>query len=344
MMRSIFEASTLKIKSISFKTILFSLFCLFLILIGYELILRIEGIRSQLPALSIGQIDRYPELDIKLQRLNELSKTETINCFLVGSSMVDAGIDPQILSLELSKSSGTNYHCFNFGLSGAMVETSVTIMEFLAAQYSPDLIIFGTSAIEFDRTFVETRELGQIPWIQYKLGRFSIEGWLVDHSLLYRSLLSLQKMSSPEFKEDYLWWDQLIDQYGLRVWTNQEMDRSGVDEILLYDFELNPVDLDQLESIKEFQNQGIKVEFVEMPIYPAHLDFYIEGGETSYDQLFVEPVTRSLQTQGNTLIRSQPIISEIVTEDGWYNKNHLNFSGAELFSAWLGQQINLDSQ
>lgn len=339
LMLSIFQPRTLQLKTFSFKTSLYTVIIILLILLAAEGVLRIKWVQGWLPAPSIGKEDSYPEIDIKLQRLNTLIQSETVNCFLVGSSMVDAGIDPEILSLTLNDSGQNSYHCFNFGLSGAMVETTATIVDFLSKEYHPEMIILGISPIEFDRTFTTTRNIGEATWIQYKLGNFSFEGWLVEHSYTYRYLLTFINMRQPIFKEDYMFWEQLLTPNGFRSWTNQTLDSTGINEVWLKDFELNPVDLIGLKKIAAFQNQGIKIIIAEMPVHPEFLPYYIEGGEKVYDSHFIQPVLNTFSTQGIPFIRPQPSISSIVPENGWYNKNHLNAEGAKEFSIWLGGKI-----
>ena len=338
-MRTILCPQTLQVKSISFKTLLISIIALMVFLLAGECLFRLEPIQALLPAPSIGQSNRYPELEIKLQRLNELVKSKQINCFLVGSSMVDAGLNPEILSPALADLNDKQYQCFNFGLSGAMVETSSTIVDLLVKIYSPELIILGTSAIEYDQAFTDTRDIIEIPWVQQKLGHPTVEGWVIDHSFLYRYLITLQKLKQPAYKSEYDAWDRLVNPYGFREWTNLSMNSDGLDKIMFSVFSLNPVDLDALVKITSVQNQGIDVVVVEMPVYPDFLPNYIKGGEPVYEAVFIQPVKTALLEQEVPFIRTQPVITSIVNEQGWYNINHLNIDGAKDLSSWLGQQI-----
>jgi hypothetical protein len=338
-MDKIFHPYTLKLKYIPYKPFLFT--CIFLLLIVgiIEVTVRIKPVKMLLPAPTIGKEIRFPEIDIKFDLLQDRLIEAPIDCFLVGSSMVDAGIDPQILMTELHQSNN-GYRCFNFGLSGGLGSTSGVIARFVTQQYAPRLLVFGTSALDYYKAPANASGVSEIPWLQYHLGHNSFEGFLVDSFMVYRYFLTDQKMRQQDYLNQYEMWQDWLDKYGFRDWLNSEMAHQGMQEIYLTDFKFDSTEFSGLQEIVALKKKGVEVIVVEMPVHPKFAPYYMEGGVDAYNELFIRPISQYLLEENIPFIQTQTDISEIVAEDGWYNRNHLNSRGAKQFTAWLGKKIS----
>ena len=338
--KTFFSYETLKITFPFGKAILGA------ILLFPILLLLMEGFFHVIPIpefILVPTIDRkinYPEIDIKFSRLVAVEKEMEINCFLLGNSMVDFGLNPSIFNSQPKLMGLRNPGCFNMALEAMMPETSFDIAKLLSVRKTPSLFIIGISAIDFAGKQYETRKFGISPWFQYLAGNFSMEGWMIDHSLVYKYWLSFKKYSNPIYLSELDNQRLLIDRFGHQL----RQQGNGVYQVQpivkLPDFQISQKDINGLIQIINLNSSATKIIVVEMPVNPDFIAYYVRGGETGYKNLFLEPVEILLKNKGVPFIQTQPIIADIVPPDGWIDDLHLNEKGAQLFSLWLVQIMN----
>lgn len=321
------------------QAFIFSILLLALILTVCELLLRTEAVKNFLPTPTLSKSQLYPELDVKWTRLEELSKNKKVNCFFLGSSMTDADLDPEIFSESLITNGGKKLTCFNFGLTGFKAEGSAVLARLLYDKYQPDLILLGVSAGDFDPNSSATRDVINSPWFQMMTGNFSLDGWLVEHSITYRFLLTLPKFRNRDYVRELKKTEEVIRQDGFRDMTAHLGITGDLGDIRLKDYSINPYDLAAIDEILSLQNKTTSVIVVEMPIDPAFLPNYVEVGQEGYLRKFFDPIKDHLQERGFSLISTQSEIAGLILFENWYNENHLNSSGAKIFSRWLAEKI-----
>jgi hypothetical protein len=306
-------------------------------LLVFEYLLHIPWVVTHLPPPSPGLSYPFPEVGLKFERYFNAGH---VNCLFFGSSMVDAGLDPEILEKRLNQHSSQQIKCVNFGLTGAKAETSAQISQTLVNWQSSDLIILGLSPIEFNEKDKVTRQMAALPVFQ-KNQKFNLEGWLFNSFRLpwfYSGLLNRKDKDFIRTQQSY---DILLNSRGFRKTDIINEVGNKTEEFRLHDFYVNQVDLNSLEEmINYMQIKGVKIIMVEMPVKPSYFPFLVEGGSSMYEQRFVEPIQKSLQKYGLSLIRTQPIIGNLLLEEGhWINENHMNSSGAKIFTNYLADQI-----
>ncbi len=76
-----------------------------------------------------------------------------------------------------------------------------------------------------------------------------------------------------------------------------------------------------------------------MPVHPDYFPYLVEGGDSKYEEQFLLPVTKVLETAQIPFIRTQPIIDNLVDDTCWQNRNHFNNSGAIKFTSFIAPKI-----
>lgn len=302
----------------------------------FEYLLYNPWIISKLPPPSPGLSYIFPEVGVKFERYFSLRR---INCLFFGSSMVDAGLDPEILEGKLNIHNNPTLKCMNFGLSGAMVESSSKVSQTLVNWQSTDVIIFGISPIEFDEKMQDLRKMTNRPVFEMQTNS-KIERWLLNRFRLpwfYFGLVNRKDKGFVKTQRDY---ENLLNSRGFRVSNKSNDFDIEKEEFRLHDFNMNQVDFDALEEvIKTAQAKGIKIIVIEMPVMPSYFPLMVEGGGPMYEQRFIKPIQKLLQSNGLSLIRTQPIIGELLDDEHWINENHMNYQGANIFTTYLADQI-----
>ncbi|UCG24712.1 MAG: hypothetical protein JSW55_01565 [Chloroflexota bacterium] len=322
-------------------------FLVLLVVLG-ELVARTQAIRSHLANPSWGGQHRH--LDIQMGRLEYLTTTEgSIDCLFLGSSMVWRGFDPLAFSDAYKEQAGQDIRCFNFGINGLSAASANALAHILVQEYQPRLLIYGIDArdLTIPREAKEAAVLLDMPWIRFRLGDFSVAGWLIEssHLLRYRSSL----FALLRFNHDQALWRSAepFEKYGFDPDSNTTEDvsippdrQSGSGRVqyafeLLYDFKMLPENLAGLEGIASLDNQTTEVVVVTMPLPKTYLHFF-RNGENDY-QRFQSQVSETVDLYGASIL-PVPTMS-LLPDDSWVDYGHVNANGAHRFSNWLGRQL-----
>ena len=342
--RDFFSFNTLEISFPVYKTILAALLLLPLFLLTIEFLLRLFPIPESVLIPSFDREINYPEIDIKFSRLAAVERTKKINCFLLGNSMVDVGLDPLILNSQSDLLGVENPACFNMGMSAMMPETSTVLADILNKRFNPSLMFLGVSPLDFTGKDFLTRKFNRSPWFLYQEGNSSSEGWLIDNSSTYRYWLAFNKYRNPAYRGELENQLLLIEPFGLQV----RQKARGIFEVNpiqhLTEYQISQNDLNGLINFTKLDSSTLKVVVIEMPIHPDFLSYYVPGGEEGYEKYFIQPVQKVLDEHGILFVRTQPFIKSIVTPDGWRDQFHLSRKGADQLSQWLVANINQFTQ
>jgi hypothetical protein len=271
---------------------------------------------------------------------------------MLGSSMVDTGFDPAAFESGYKAMTGRNIHCFNFGIDASTAASTAALVRIIAEDYHPRLILIGTDPRDYavpindpDPTVVL-----KTPWVAYRQGNFSLEGWLLDHSYLYRYRQHLGRLARFQF-EDTLWsntklnYEILPDGFTplskVSTYIN-DPPKPGDNsfEVTYYTriyspYHMLPENLKSLESIVECNESGIPVILVEMPVSDG-LYYFFGNRESDYNQ-FLTQVAEMATLHHVPFWRTEPL--DFIPDNGWVDYSHLNRMGAEIFSTWLGQKV-----
>lgn len=337
--RNIFSFETLKISFPFGITIPVALLIFPFLLLVIEGLLRVFPISETVLVPSIDRVINYSEIDIKFSRLAAMGKEKKINCFLLGNSMVDFGLNPSILNSQSKLWGIQNPSCFNMALEAMMPETSSEIAGILKKRFNPAVIILGLSPVDFVGNEYVTRKFNSSHWFRYQAGIFSTEGWWIENSETYKYWLSFRKYRNPEYRSDVANLNLLIDHNGFQIREKDNQIFQVQKKLKFPSFGLAESDLSAFLHFMDINSKETQIIVIEMPVHPDFLPYYVPGGKEGYENLFIQPIQKTLDEKGIPFIRTQPYIADIVTPDGWIDYSHLNEKGANQFSQWLAVQL-----
>lgn len=344
---------TLQIRRLPVGTLLLALLLGAGILLACEVASRFDAVSAELPPPSVGC--GHQQLDTKLEQLELLAKTKgRVDCLIFGNSMVFRDIDPAVMVSAYRQQTGNSIVCYNFGLMGLSEPAAAPLARALVNKYRPRLLIFGSSPGSMDEDvgkFLTKRILAN-PWILYHQGEFSLDGWLIEHSRAYRhyighrylsrqrSEVRLKKIAgqrkriglvSTEFgyaDTDIIRMESMADLEG------DDPLRDGLLLRKLKKYRIDAAHLDALEQILALDRR-IPVLMLEMPYHPRLME-YLPDAQPIYDDVIgkIDTLARRHQV---LFLRSQPL--RLVSDEGWFDLNHMNGTGARIFSRWLGEQL-----
>ena len=345
------KLSTLQINAPFGKTFWLVMLVLFLLVGIAECVSRSEFFQAPLTPPKMGS--RHYQLGHKLALLDaEVKKNGPIDCIMVGSSMVDMGFDPNVFQKDYQEIAGRDIRCFNFGIDSSSVASSAALVKILIEDYHPRLLIFGTDPRDYAIPGMERGPavILDTSWVKYRLGSFSLEGWLLDHSYLFRYRQHLSRLMRFNF-EGTLWSATQLDLpilptgytplSTISTYINNPPDPLDTSyEVTYYkniysSYHVLDENLEAMEAILDYNGSETQVIIVEMPVSDG-LYYFFGSGEADYDR-FVARVSELASLHRVPFWRTEPLDS--IPDDGWSDYSHLNTTGAEIFSAWLGGQV-----
>ena len=343
--------STFQITSLFSKTIWLTLTLLCLLGGAAESVARSDFFQAPLTPPKMGS--RHYQLGHKLALLEaEVKQNGPIDCIMVGSSMADVGFNPVAFQEAYQKVTGRDVSCFNFGIDASSAASTAALVKILVEDYHPRFLIVGTDprdyAIPSDEG--EPAVILNTPWVRYRQGNFSVEGWLLDHSYLYRYRQHLGRIIHLNF-ENTLWSETHLNFpilpngstpiTKISTYINDPPDpQDDSYEVTYYteiysSYQLLDENLTALEDIMEYNKSGTQVIVVEMPVSDG-LYYFFGNGEADY-KMYVNRVNELADLHHVPFWRTEPLDS--IPDNGWSDYSHLNVTGAEIFSTRLGEQV-----
>jgi hypothetical protein len=328
---------------------LLTVLILLLLLAVGEAIARTQAFQSRLSAPSLGGRNIY--LEIQWHALQSVVRREgRLRCIALGNSMVWGGFDPTAFSQGYRDQVRTDLPCYNFGIDGLPASAAGVLADILVRDFQPDLLIYGIDARDFavPSDAPDATSVLDMPWVRYRQGKFSVEGWLYAHSNLYgyrnhlRHLLRFNYSDARPREVEY----RIADHYGFNpddtvgsfVGTppNPGDAQGQVDYYfsVLSEYQVRPENVAGLEQVLNQAGQT-QVLVVALPVPETYFGFFSDP-ETDYRR-FLDAVSSRAAAHGVPFWTSTPQLQ--IPVDGWVDYSHLNTEGASLFSNWLGRQI-----
>lgn len=305
------------------------------VLASVELTARSRWAGARLPVPSIGGSSRY--FDLKTEHLqNEIESHGRFDCYFLGSSLVLNSLSPAVFGKAYAAATGNPIRCFNAALPGAGSLELAPVARVIVEDYRPALVVYGASP----RAMMQERlDLPSIPWLLYRTGRFTPEGWLVDHSRAYRYYLAGRIWLDPERRKEFLYTPK-IPPDGFVANRGRLEDA----ETMLSAFEQTyakradklgtRAQLSGFEQLFALRDQGVEVAVVQLPLHPlieAWSDEKPESRRRGMKQL------ATLAAEHQVPVFQPP--KDVIPEHGWADLWHMNVVGGVAFSDWLGKRI-----
>lgn len=322
----------------------------FLVLLGLaEYAYRRQPLTEQVNLRSLGVY--HSQFEIKWFKLQDYARRHNgVDVILVGNSMVNTGINPQVLARRYEEQTGDSLRIFNFGIEGLTVAPNADLVKVLVEEFHPGSIVFVTEMRDYTAANgleVESQFLSD-EWLSAHIsGSSSPRSWLKDNSAILQKLLTLRNWSRADFLDNLL---MSIRRYGDTSGSGYEADRNTGENI---DQPPNPADPKEQENFELFSNYSMdpgriadlqrilangsekRTVFVtEMPIYPTYFVYF--GGEPVHAQYLSDLQEIVANDQAVFL---QPLSWELIPMEGRVDHHHLNYIGAPLYSELLADQL-----
>ena len=333
---------TLQLRRPFGRTLILTLLWFCILLAGSEWFARTKVAKSLLLRPSIGS--RHGQFENQLARLEWVVQQDgSVDCIFLGSSLVWLGVKPDVFTQTYNQETGEKIRCFNFGVSAMPANAAAAVAKILVEDYHPKLLIYGLSArdLAIPNDAEDSAVILETPWVQYRMGQFSIQGWLYDHSYFYRNLKSLNNLvrlnfNSPEEEFGLT----LSERYGFLPKQEPITDKSltTANEYAhqwLYNYNVQQENILGLKQISRQRDQNLQVVVIDMPVPPVHFD-YFKNGRQDFDQ-YIDQVSNVLASE--RVVFWQMTDHNMISESGWWDPSHLNEQGAQLFSEWLGHRV-----
>ena len=315
-----------------------------------ELLARLPWLEKVSPYRSVGNFDY--QFELKWFRLQDYVKSHAgVDIIILGSSLVNTGIDPDIIAQTYFQQTGVHPRIFNFGVEGMTISPNSVIARLLLERYHPALLIYVTEMRDYiagNGLEVET-PFRQDAWLRYQTGDFNLVGWSAEHSSALQHYLPFRNWARSDFSET-------ITVYFKRY---QETSASGYepDSAIGVNIDLppNPNDPAEAQNFKDYGNyqiaaarladlksilalgkdKGTAVWVVEMPVHPT---FYVYVGGEIVHQQFQHTISSVVTTNAGSFLPAETCLGTIPLK-GRSNRWHLNYIGAPYFSKCLGSQL-----
>lgn len=338
---------------LAYGAILFALACV----IG-EMVARAPFVQAQIPYQAYGT--NHTQLELQLNNLDKFVQANGApDCFIFGSSQAFREVDTVAFAQAYEAAGGEPVTCYNFGVTGSQIWSTSILNKILIQKYHPRLVVIGTSFLDYTegREFQIDERFKQNDWLEYQTGKFTLGGWLTEHSHAWRALTLLSYaapfgMRYSEVLREARKWDGEIAASGYALSEKSTDPELPVEpgfvknlQLEFGNFGISERNLSALEEIVAFsQEAGAQVFLVEMIYHPALLELKDPKGNPRADQEKILAFRNNINTRlagialehGIQFLKFDPSLPFPST--GWFDLYHLNRVGAEIFSHWLGAQ------
>ncbi|MCI0712629.1 MAG: hypothetical protein L0154_20910 [Chloroflexi bacterium] len=296
--------------------------------------------------------------ELQLYLLDQLERDAgQVDCIFLGSSIVLQGINPAVVEAAYRAQTDEEIQCFTFGITGLVGQSAGLVAPILVERYQPRLLIYGTSPREFAARMINeaTLDINENSWIEYKNGNFNWQGFFIEHSAAYRYYLRYQDWLSPDFEEilnrftnfeNLLTDDGHLPNFNMLFDVNIPAVPGNVAEERpifrrLSDFQPNERDVNGVEAIARLeQDTATRVVILEIPTHSSFVN-YFDNGLEGYNEFTV--AMQDLSNRYNVPFW-QPRHLNLIPDEFWTDRTHMNANGALIFSDWLGTQLGLAAE
>lgn len=278
-------------------------------------------------------------LEMQLDRLHASAvRRGGVDCIVFGNSLAFFGFNPDVFSAVYAERTGRPIRCYDLGVLGMTAADVGPLARVLADEYHPWLLIYAASAR--DLTWMgDAPAIATMPWVRYRLGTFSLDGWLTDRLYVYRYYLA------------YRSGDHLMGRLETRAPTAVSPEgflpsrlTMGAHAAPLALFEgmasrvfshgIVRAQLDGFSAFLDLQGMGLQPVVVEMPIHPALTQ------RLATNPGYANTIARMrAETRRRHVLFLRKRSWRMIDERGWGDFSHLNAHGADILTRWLAGRI-----
>jgi len=309
-------------------------------LLSVEFVLRIPDVRRRLPVPILGTGNF--NFDVTWEYFQRTrNRYGHIDCVLLGSSMMKHAVEPGLFEKRFGEKSGHNITCFNFGVSG-MNFPDIDFCKSMAEKSHPLLLVSEVTPLMLYEEFQKEQKVALIsksPWGRFQSGEFSLKGWLLAHSLLFRYFMkSILWIQSPEqynrlkiILRNMKTNGFLMRSHGAITGNKKKYKRVTLRKILAS----KTGNTQMLDSVLDVFSRGAPAVFLEMPLKgktgPA-----FRGKDKKFSTAR-RLLRKTIEKRKKLLFSPGEQID--FGKDCWLGNNHLNPKGAEKFTVVFADQL-----
>lgn len=293
----------------------------------------------------------HTQFEIKWFSLKDYARKHGgVDVILMGNSMVNTGIDPEILAKEYADRTGIKLRVFNFGVEGLTVAPNSLVARLLVDEYHPAAIVFVTEMRDYTAANgVEVAEqlLGD-PWLTARLGGESnIRTRLIDRSTYIQHLLPFRNWNRDDFPDTFLSSAQrFLDT--TRAGYEPDMFIDGTPWIppdpedpqqqalfeMFSDYTMDPDRLANLADLLSLSSEGTRVVITELPLHPNYFAYF---SDPSAHEKYLEELIPFITSRNGVFLL--PVASKLIPDSFRSDYYHLNYMGAVQYSFLLAEQL-----
>ncbi len=292
-------------------------------------LVSLPSVKRSLPMPSVGGGGIYFE-----EFINQIDEQQAmygrLDCLLVGSSVVYEGIDVPAFEEAYRAGTGQVIHCAKLSIQALQASFIGDFADFLIKVYHPRLFIYVSSIRDYQGFADVTQDKGAerivtIPWYQYRQGQFNVQGWLVDHSTVFRYYLAARNWMKPPAVKRQL----IIVNVGqpLQAWEGPI--KNG-----FANFEVNQAALSGIDKLASLKTTETQTLMVQIPLHPSFV-LYLPHRQKDADQS-VQIVEREALAHQLPYWRAENVPA--IPNNLWYDRIHMLPQGGAIYSQWLGER------
>jgi hypothetical protein len=255
-----------------------------------------------------------------------------------GSSRAMVHYDPRIIE------AATGVSVYNIGLNGSQTDMQLALLKtYLRHNRKPRVVIHNLDLFSFQVTHGGVYDPGQYlpylgePAIYEALARINPEIWKAKYLPLYGYAVEDMRFTWMKGVGGLLGWSPAEDRYQGFVprhlrWTGEfdEFQNKNSEGVV---FPIEPEGIEAMEELADLcRKSDIRLVLVYSPVYRG-----MRNLESNRDEIFA--AFRNLAEDCNAMFWDYSDSPLCDRKDYFYNSQHLNASGAELFSKELASRL-----
>lgn len=292
--------------------------------------------------------------------LRTLNSNPAPNVVFIGTSRVAQGLDPAIAEREVNQATGKKIVSLNLGIAGSDTEVNYLLLKnILKDGRKPDVIVYGLTETELLDKRVSFGELDYAKDTLLRLDDFgSYAGQNVieqtsfllkqvfplyrDKNLIKDSLATRYNQDDPNYK--FYTADIPFPKTGFRTFPRQLVTQDPQFMLNYYSFLAKSVwnneKLDFLDKfVKLAQERNIKVVLLNMPVKKIHVALWKDPAKVALYQNEIKKVADKYKVP---LLDLYTTGEELIPQNGFYDTNHFNQTGADVLTKYLAQKYLVD--
>lgn len=342
-MQHLFSTQTYQIKFTYQSVLLRGLLAFLGIIIGLALIIEIIARLFFIPFSfpSLGSDNFY--FDYKVYALeSHMRQVENLDCLVLGSSVANSDLDPEIIANAYRDKTGKQIHCFNIGIPALTAENAIPIADAIIQRYQPKVILFILIPRDLMDHEFTVEQLEHNLWVNYHRGQGSPESWLIVNSYSLRYFTTSQYWQTLANREKMTYETDPISPYGYSRITGQNQPYPR-DWLLENDKSLEGVweqgkTYTILHKLTSLKTDKTKFVFIEAPAYTIINMDRDDPAIQHYENDYIANLQSYLDGQNIPFWRTLEIGEEI-PKPGWFDWLHLNTQGSPILSQWIGERL-----